>query len=108
MQNKDLQRRLNGIERTLKNQVIFNKAVLTIDETPSYLGITKRHLNELIKLKVIPFHFQFGHIYFKKAELDSWMIGGGVGWFSPGFWKNILKLLPWLSLLIKFFGSADN
>jgi excisionase family DNA binding protein len=105
-QNRGTRARLNGIERVLQNQVIFAKAVLTIDEAPRYLGITRKQLNEIVRMRVIPFHIQLGHIYFKRSELDSWMIDDKRKGFYPGILRHLLKLVPWLSILIKFLAPC--
>lgn len=99
---------MDGLTRALENQIIFHKAILTINEATRYLGLTKKHLNELIRLKVVPYHVRGGHVYFKRMELDSWIVNDGHRGAISKLIGFVVKLLPWLSVLIKFIGYAHN
>lgn len=108
MQNKNNKQRMDGLARALENQVIFHKAILTINEASRYLGLTKKHLNELIRLKVVPFHLRGGHIYFKRTELEGWIVNDGHSGALSTVIKFVAKLLPWLSVVTKFVSYTDN
>lgn len=70
MELQYLEERLRSIETLLLSQ----KTVLNFDEAASYTGLSKSYLYKLTSAAQIP-HFkpQGKHIYFNKAEVDTWL-----------------------------------
>ena len=62
--------RINHIEELLSS----NKAVLNIDEAAQYCALSKRYLYRLTSGRQIPYYKQKRKVYFKKDELDSWLL----------------------------------
>ena len=67
-------RKLEGIERTLIEQSLLTKEVLSFNETASFLEVSQSHLYKLTSKKQIP-HFcpQGKRLYFNRKELLEWM-----------------------------------
>jgi len=61
--------RLKNIE-TLLN---LSKAVLNLDEVCSLTGLSKSHIYKLTCWGKIPFYKQAKHLYFDRAEVESWL-----------------------------------
>lgn len=63
-------------ERILRISDIIsrNKTVLTIDEAAQYCGLSKRYLYKLTSGRQIPYYKQKRKVYFKKDELDEWLL----------------------------------
>jgi excisionase family DNA binding protein len=68
-----LQKQLDRIELNLQHN--FNKDVLTLEEACSYCGISKSYMYKLTSAQQIP-HFKPRDrlIYFKKSDLESWLL----------------------------------
>jgi len=67
--------KLNEIEALLKKQHALSKEILTLEEGAEYLGLSKSALYKLTSKKEIPFYNPGGKkIYFRKAELENWII----------------------------------
>lgn len=63
--------RLDRIERLT---LISAKAVLDIDEAALLTGFSKGHLYRLTSERKIPHYKKSRKLYFKKSELESWML----------------------------------
>jgi excisionase family DNA binding protein len=75
----DISKRLEEIEMLLKNQNILLKEFLTLDEAAEYLSLSKSAVYKMTSKKEIPFYNPGGKkIYFKRVELDSWILNGKV------------------------------
>ena len=63
------------IEAMLQDQNLLKKEVLNFNETCKYLDISASHLYKLTSQKQIP-HFcpQGKKLYFKRTELDNWLL----------------------------------
>ncbi len=71
----DIIQKLNEIEALLKKQHALSKEILTLEEGAEYLGLSKSALYKLTSKKEIPFYNPGGKkIYFRKAELENWII----------------------------------
>jgi len=58
----------------LQQQKLLQKEILNSEEASSYLGIKKSYLYKLSSKNRIPFYRPNGKlIYFKRAELDTWL-----------------------------------
>lgn len=66
---------LDRIEKMLQNQGIQLKELLTVEEVALYTGYKKSHLYKLTSAGKIP-HYKPGGkvIYFRKNELDEWLM----------------------------------
>ena len=69
--NEEIQAQLDRIERyaTLKA-----KEVLNVEETALMLGISKSRIYHLASSREIPHYKQGKSIYFKKSEIEEWML----------------------------------
>lgn len=74
LENTILQK-LDHIEKMIENQTLLGKDVLNLPEAAQYLDISQSHLYKLTSSKRIP-HFcpQGKRLYFKRAELDQWLL----------------------------------
>lgn len=73
----DLFKKINEIEALLKKQYTLSKEILTLEESADYLQLSKSALYKLTSKKDIPFYNPGGKkIYFKKQELDNWVLTG--------------------------------
>lgn len=68
-----LREQLDRIESNLQHS--FNKDVLTLEEACSFCGISKSYMYKLTSAQQIP-HFKPRDrlIYFKKSDLESWLL----------------------------------
>ena len=63
--------RLNRIERLT---LIGAKAVLDLDDAVLFTGFSKGHLYRLTSERQIPHYKKIRKLYFKKTELEAWML----------------------------------
>lgn len=63
--------RLDRIERLT---LISAKAVLDIDEASLFTGFSKGHLYRLTSERQIPHYKKSRKLYFKKSELEAWLL----------------------------------
>ncbi|HEY9117391.1 MAG TPA: helix-turn-helix domain-containing protein [Roseivirga sp.] len=67
----ELHNRLERIEQLL----LGSKTVMTVDEAVIYTGLSKSYLYKLTSAGVIPHYKPNGkQIYFKKEEIDTWLL----------------------------------
>ena len=69
--NDDICARLDRIERLT---LIGAKNVLDIDEASYLTGVTTGHLYRLTSQRKIPHYKKNRKLYFKKDELENWML----------------------------------
>ena len=62
------------LDRIEELTLIGAKAVLDIEEAALYTGFTKTHLYTLTSERRIPHYKKGRKLYFKKAELEDWML----------------------------------
>ncbi|MDP2067510.1 MAG: helix-turn-helix domain-containing protein [Lutibacter sp.] len=67
--------KLSNIETMLQEQNLLKKDVLNFNETCAYLDTSASNLYKMTSHKLIP-HFcpQGKKLYFKRAELDEWLL----------------------------------
>lgn len=67
--------KLENIEFMLQQLNLLKKDVLNLNEACAYLNISASHLYKLTSQKQIP-HFcpQGKKLYFKRSELDEWLL----------------------------------
>lgn len=75
LDNNRILEKLDTIERMLTEQNMLQKEVLNFNEACQYLGLSQSHLYKLTSKKSIP-HFcpQGKRLYFKRTELDEWLL----------------------------------
>ena len=69
-------RRINNVEIKLDNLTALlsiQKAVLNLNEACLFTGLSKSHLYKLTCKNSIPHYKQAKHLYFERAELESWL-----------------------------------
>lgn len=72
---KNLNEELNRLNQLLTEQNLMKKEILTVDEASLYLGISKSNLYKKTSAHKIPHFKPEGKIiYFKREELDEWML----------------------------------
>ena len=65
----------NGIPRDVSDQLYFLKPILTFEEGCRYTGLSKSYMYKHTSAGNIPYYKPEGRkIYFKKAELEEWML----------------------------------
>lgn len=68
--------KLNRIERLA---TLASKEMLTQEEAADYIGISRDHLYKLMCARQVPHYKPRGKMtYFKKSELNEWMMQGRV------------------------------
>ncbi|MBR9847491.1 MAG: helix-turn-helix domain-containing protein [Algicola sp.] len=74
-----IQEQLKRIEDLLRKNNLLEKEFFTLEEAALYLGQSKSSLYKLTSKKEIPFYVPGGKmIYFRKHELDAWIIDSKV------------------------------
>ncbi|WP_405211201.1 helix-turn-helix domain-containing protein [Dokdonia sp. Asnod2-E02] len=72
---ESIQEQLKRIENLLKSQTLLKKEILTVKEASIYLGQSTSSIYKLTGKNEIPFYVPNGKmIYFKKKELDEWLL----------------------------------
>ena len=71
----NINERLQRIEALVSSLLVEQKQVLNIQEASEYLGISTSHLYKHTSNNNIPFFRPQGkRIYFKRSELDEWLL----------------------------------
>jgi excisionase family DNA binding protein len=75
METNGILLKLENIELMLQQLNLLKKDVLNLNEARAYLNISASHLYKLTSQKQIP-HFcpQGKKLYFKRTELDEWLL----------------------------------
>jgi len=75
MDTNEIAAKLENIELMLQQQNLLKKEVLNFNETCTYLDMSASHLYKMTSQKQIP-HFcpQGKKLYFKRKELDQWLL----------------------------------
>lgn len=68
---KSINQRLSRLEELA---IIAGKSILDLDETVIYTGFSKGYLYRMTSERQIPHYKKNRKLYFKKAELDAWML----------------------------------
>ena len=77
MAEKEYQELTQKIDSLKKLVISGMKEVLTLDECIAFTGLSRDHLYRLTSKRLIPFYKPMGgHIYFKKSELENWLLQG--------------------------------
>lgn len=76
---ESIQQQLERIENLLIGQNLLKKQILTVKEAAKYLGQSVSSIYKLTSKKEIPFYVPNGKmIYFRREELDEWILEGEV------------------------------
>ncbi|PHN08682.1 helix-turn-helix transcriptional regulator [Flavilitoribacter nigricans] len=66
---------LDRIEQRLQNQLLYSKEILTFKEFCTFCGLSESYGYKLTSLNKVPFYKPGGKlIYFKRSELEEWML----------------------------------
>lgn len=75
MDQEILLQKLNDIQTMLQEQNLLRKDVLTLNEACAYLDLSASHLYKMTSQRIIPFFCPQGkRLYFKRLELDEWLL----------------------------------
>ena len=75
MNEQYLIEKLETIENLLQELKHVSKSVLSSEEVARYCNLSSSYLYKLTSKKKIPFYKPFGKmIYFKRPELDGWLL----------------------------------
>jgi excisionase family DNA binding protein len=72
---KEIFQELQMLGENIEQQKLLTKEIFNLQEASKYLGLSKSALYKKTSLNVIPFYKPNGKIiYFKKADLDDYML----------------------------------
>ena len=74
MEDTTLQDLSNKLDHIAELTLIGSKTVLNIDEAALFTGLSVGHIYRLTSGKKIPHFKKQRKLYFKKAELEAWML----------------------------------
>ena len=57
----------------VRNLLLHNKEIFTIDELCSYTGFEKSYIYKLCSKKAIPHYKPIGKLFFNKSEIITWL-----------------------------------
>jgi excisionase family DNA binding protein len=73
--NHNLETKLDEIKNFISQQQIAQKNILTLNEAAIFTGLSKSYLYKKTSNRQIPFYKLDGKlIYFKKIELEEWLL----------------------------------
>lgn len=67
----ELAKRLERIERLL---VISTKEAFNVEEAAMFLGLSESRVRHLVWEKEIPYYKRGTNVFFRKSELEDWML----------------------------------
>lgn len=74
MSDTDITAIMERLDRIERLQLIGAKNTLDIEEAAAYTSLSVGHLYRLTSTKQIPHFKKSRKLYFKKSELDDWML----------------------------------
>lgn len=75
----DISNTNENLESLVKKQNVLEKEFLTLEEAADYLSLSKSAMYKMTSKREIPFYNPGGKkIYFKREELNNWIISGKV------------------------------
>jgi excisionase family DNA binding protein len=73
--NHNLETKLDEIKNFISQQQIAQKNILTLNEAATFTGLSKSYIYKRTSNRQIPFYKLDGKlIYFKKIELEEWLL----------------------------------
>ena len=70
--------KVKELTRAEKIALILGKDILTLEEAVHFIGLSKSTIYKKTASNQIPHYKQSRHIYFKKSELEDWMLSNKV------------------------------
>ena len=71
----ELKEQVSELRNQIAGSIHLHKSILSHEETAKYCDISPDYLYQLTSKKVIPFYKPRGKkIYFKRSELDNWLL----------------------------------
>lgn len=74
MKDITLEQLNDKIDNLSRLTLISSKTVLDLEETLMFTGLSKGHLYRLTSKRQIPFFKKNRKLYFKKSEIEEWML----------------------------------
>lgn len=74
MSNEAVQEINNRLDRIEQLTIIGSKTVLDLTEAATFTGYSESHLYNLTSKRQIPHYKKNRKLYFKKQELEEWML----------------------------------
>lgn len=74
METVTLEQLNEKIDNLSRLTLISSKSVLDFEETLLFTGLSKGHLYRLTSQKEIPYYKKNRKLYFKKSDLEEWML----------------------------------
>ena len=71
MDDPQILKEIKEIKRTL---LIYTKEALTTEELSVFTGLSKDRIRHLVMEKKIPYYKPKGRLYFRKSEIEGWML----------------------------------
>jgi excisionase family DNA binding protein len=65
--------RIDARQQSIENLLSTSKTVLNLDEVCIFTGLSKSHLYKLTCAGRIPYYKQSKHLFFDRAEIESWL-----------------------------------
>lgn len=72
--SEEFQELTSKIDRLEKIALLGAKNVLNLEEAVVFTGLSKGHLYRLTSEKQIPYYKKCRKLYFKKSELEDWLL----------------------------------
>lgn len=69
-----LESKIDSIQITIDSLQYLQKQILTINEAATYTSLSKKYIYKLTSARRIPHYKRGKMLYFKKVELDEWML----------------------------------
>lgn len=74
MSKADIDMLCERLDRLEQITLIGAKPVLSLDEAVLFTGLSKGHIYRMTSERQIPHFKKCRHLYFKKQELEEWML----------------------------------
>lgn len=68
---EEILKEIKEIKRTL---LIYTKEALNTEEAALFIGCTKERIRSLVSEGKIPYYKPKGRLFFKKSEIENWML----------------------------------
>lgn len=75
MENQEMLKSImEKVDRLTEIATMGQKSILDLNEAAAYLGYKPSYLYQLTRERTIPYYKPSKKIYFRKSELDEWML----------------------------------
>lgn len=72
---EEILKEIKEIKRTL---LIYTKEALTTEELSVFTGLSKDRIRHLVSDGEIPYYKPKGRLFFKKSEIEGWMLSNRI------------------------------